>query len=89
MGLVNSGGNIKSSTFIRTIEITTDLRLVFLVVCGIRWFFDFCYMTSFCNISTPLYCCSILTDAGSDTLKKFKLGNVPVVDDEQRSALCT
>ena len=79
-GLANGSGHVKPSTFIYAIKETTDLRLIILVV-TIRWVFDFSHMALFCNISTSLYCCSILADVGSDTLQKFELGDVPVVDD--------
>ena len=90
MGLTDGSGNVELSTFICAIKEMTDLRLILLVVAGTCWFFDFCHMASFWGISTPLYCCSIVTDVGSDTLQKFELGDVPVIDDPTAFAgLCS
>jgi hypothetical protein len=79
-GLTDGGGNVEPSTFICTIKEMTNLRLVLLVVASMQWFFDFHHMASFCSVHTPLYSCSIVVDVGSDTLHKFELRDVPVVD---------
>ena len=47
---------------------TADLSLVSLIVAVIGGVFDFGNMISFRRICSPLYRCSALTDARSDTL---------------------
>ena len=47
---------------------TADLSLVSLIVAVIGGVFDFSNMILFCHICSPLYRCSALMDAQSDTL---------------------
>src|ERR1700720_1100703 len=77
--ITDSSRQIKATAFIGSVEVATNLILVFLVVarpCGI---FDNLDMRMLGGICTPVDSWAICLNIRCDTLHKFQFGDVPIL----------
>jgi hypothetical protein len=80
LSVTDSSSKLELSTFFGLVQVTTYLSLVLLVVGGTRWIFNLCDVAVFGVVGGPLYQCPTFTYTSGNTLQKFKLWNIPVVD---------